>query len=223
MRVAKVKGAKIFPLLIGNLETDGSFDDGYLQKRTSFFRSNLFEKLSTAIPKKSIETANKVMQDFQFPSPPIAEQSVKDIVSELTKYQGYDFSGVDSAHVMEDFVRKVMKVLQKKGAEKTPEPKSKGSTSNHSGTDSAVKRNDDTLTQEKLKVSNECYLEMVNWFQKEGGFSLGTAESYTDLLIDADIANMAKLKRRLKKNSKLLIELGIKEIDAEDILEILLE
>ena len=129
----------------------------------------------------------------------------------------------DQRYVVEDFVKKVMKVLQKKGAAKTPEPKSKDSTSNYSGTDSPVKRNDDSFTQEKLKVSNECHLEMVNWFQKEGGFSLGTAESYTDLLIDADIANMAKLKRRVKKNNKFLIELGIKEIDAEEIYEILLE
>ena len=120
MRVAKVKGAKIFPLLIGNLIADDADNNGslgYLQKRESFFSSKLLDKLSTLIPTKCIEIANKVMQYYQFPSSPIPEQSVKDIVCELTKYQAYDFCKVDSKEVVEDYTEKVMEVLRKKISE----------------------------------------------------------------------------------------------------------
>ena len=52
-------------------------------------------------------------------------------------------------------------------------------------------------------AANQNYDEMVVWFQLEGGFSLSTAESYAKLLIDSDIATIAKLKRKLEKNENI--------------------
>ena len=71
------------------------------------------------------------------------------------------------------------------------------------------------------KVANRKYDEMVVWFQDEGGFSLSTAKSYAKLLIDKNIATIAKLRMKLKKNKNILVQLGIDLEDAEDLLYIL--
>jgi hypothetical protein len=72
-------------------------------------------------------------------------------------------------------------------------------------------------------AANQNYDEMVVWFQLEGGFSMSTAKAYASLLIDNDIATIAKLKRKLKRNENILVQLGIKSEDAEDLLDVLIE
>ena len=231
MRVAKVKGAKIYPLLIGNLIADDDNNNGslgYLRKRESFFTSNLLGRLSTVIPTKCIEIANKVMQDYQFPSSTIPEQSVKDIVCELTKYQAYDFCNVGCKEVVEDYTDKVMEVLRKKISEDEKAnniPRQKVSVEKSAEDlveEDKVKYEVKTGESSREKLANQNYDELVNWFQSDGGFSLPTAESYAKILIDKDIATIAKLKRKLKKNENILVRLGIKPEDAEDLLDILI-
>ena len=70
-------------------------------------------------------------------------------------------------------------------------------------------------------AANQNYDEMVVWFQREGGLSKSTAKSYAKLLIDKDIATIAKLKRKLKKNKNILVQLGIDLEDAEYLIDIL--
>ena len=251
MRVAKVKGAKIFPLLIGNVATTDTTANSasfrYLQKRESFFRCNLVNQLSTEIPKKSIETANKVMNDYNFPSSDIPEQSVKDIVSELIKYLGFDFCQVEPKYVVENYVEKVMEVLRKIEDDVMSKPRlndekvigvlskcdqeheknaiSEGSATSNSDTvrtDVSTTNKIETYTAIEEKLAGETQIEMLNWFLKEGGFSLSTSKKYTTILTDVDIGTIPKLARKLKRNKNILLELGFTKEDAEDILEVLM-
>ena len=72
------------------------------------------------------------------------------------------------------------------------------------------------------KVANGNYDELVIWFQLEGGFSLPTSKSYAKLLIDNDIATIAKLKRKVKREENILVQLGIKQKDVVDLLDVLI-
>ena len=168
------------------------------------------------------------MQDYQFPSSPIPKQSVKDIVCELTKYQAYDFSKVDCKEVVEDYTEKVMEVLRKKIAEdekavKLPQQKvSLGKSTEGLVQEDKVTSEENTGEFNLEKVANRNYDEFVNWFQLEGGLSLPTSKSYAKLLIDKDIATIAKLKWKLKKNDNFLVQLGIEPEDAEYLVDVLM-
>ena len=85
------------------------------------------------------------------------------------------------------------------------------------------KKSEDEDDSSQKRVKSEAYRnynDIVVWFQEKGGLSLPTSESYAKLLIDNDIASIAKLKWKVKKNKNILVFLGI---DAEEAEYLLLE
>eukprot|EP01036_Dinobryon_divergens_P029874 gene29874-39041_t len=71
-------------------------------------------------------------------------------------------------------------------------------------------------------VPDEMLSELMGWFVKEVKIVPRVAEKYAKLLIEAEVGTIDRLRKKVKKNQKFLIEHKFDEDDVEDILKALL-
>lgn len=79
---------------------------------------------------------------------------------------------------------------------------------------------DSVLEDEGIKIDNDDmdqYQKLVDWLIRSADIVPSQARKYGQVLLDEGIASTERLQKKLQKDPQILIKLGIKEDDIEEI------